>query len=70
MRSSENPPSRTQGVAFRVPDDKADEVLAGLDFRETGYTRDIVDVHSITGEEPNIFLEFLLVHVAEQIGTW
>lgn len=44
-RSAGDPPSRTHGVAYLVPDDKAEQVLAGLDFREKGgYTRATVDV--------------------------
>lgn len=49
-RSPGDPPSRTYGVAYRIPDDKAEEVLAGLDFREKGgYTRAIVDVFRSSG---------------------
>lgn len=37
-------------MAYRVPDDKAEEVLAELDFREKGgYTRAIIDVFRSSG---------------------
>ncbi|CAM9390715.1 unnamed protein product, partial [Hapterophycus canaliculatus] len=50
-RSADEPSSRTQGVAYLIPDDKADEVLAGLDFREKGgYTRATVDVLPARGD--------------------
>lgn len=50
MRSANEPPSRTHGMVYRVPDDKAEAVLAGLDFRERGgYTRAVVDVHPSSG---------------------
>lgn len=50
-RSPRDPPSRTHGVAYLVPDDKAEQVLAGLDFREKGgYTRATVDVFPTGGE--------------------
>ncbi|CAN0129184.1 unnamed protein product [Pylaiella littoralis] len=51
-RSAGDPPSRTHGVAYLVPDTKAKEVLAGLDFREKGgYTRATVDVFPARGED-------------------
>lgn len=51
-RTSDDPPSKTQGVAYLVPDDKVEEVLAGLDFREKGgYTRAVVDVFPAGGEQ-------------------
>ncbi|CAM9353975.1 unnamed protein product [Ectocarpus fasciculatus] len=50
-RSAGDPPSRTHGVAYLVPDNKAEEVLAGLDFREKGgYTRATVNVLPAGGE--------------------
>lgn len=50
-RSADDPSSRTHGVAYLVPDDKAEQVLAGLDFREKGgYTRATVDVFPTSGE--------------------
>ncbi|CAM9254698.1 unnamed protein product [Scytosiphon promiscuus] len=70
-RSTGDPSSKTQGVAYLVPDDKAEEVLAGLDFREKGgYTRATVDVfpaggdgepkaallYTATPDNPNFFL--------------
>lgn len=49
-RSADDPPSRTRGVAYRVPDEKADAVLADLDFREKGgYTRAVVDIFRADG---------------------
>lgn len=49
-RAASDPPSRTHGVAYLVPDDKAKAVLAGLDFREKGgYTRAVVDVLRTSG---------------------
>ncbi|CAM9527526.1 unnamed protein product [Ectocarpus sp. 6 AP-2014] len=51
QRSASDPPSRTHGVAYLVPENKAEEVLAGLDFREKGgYTRATVDVLPAGGE--------------------
>ena len=45
-RSPSDPPSKTHGVAYLVPEDQAEQVLAGLDFREKGgYTRATVDVY-------------------------
>lgn len=38
-------------MAYRVPDEKADAVLADLDFREKGgYTRAVVDIYRADGE--------------------
>lgn len=38
--------------AYVVPDDKREGVLADLDFREKGgYTRRVVDVHKLDGED-------------------
>eukprot|EP00903_Cladosiphon_okamuranus_P010190 g9649.t1 len=51
-RSPDDPPSRTHGVAYLIPDDKAEQVLAGLDFREKGgYTRATVDVFPTGGPQ-------------------
>lgn len=51
VRSAGDPPSRTHGVAYRVPEDKVEDVLSDLDFREKGgYTRAVVDVYPIAGE--------------------
>ncbi|CAN0393676.1 unnamed protein product [Ascophyllum nodosum] len=44
-RSLGDPPSKTRGVAYLIPDNRADAVLAALDFREKGgYTRSVVNV--------------------------
>lgn len=49
-RSAEDSPSRTRGVAYRVPDEEAEAVLADLDFREKGgYTRAVVDIFRADG---------------------
>ena len=40
------------GVAYRVPDDDAERVLAELDFREKGgYSRRVVDVTRVGGDD-------------------
>lgn len=44
-------------MAYLVPDDKAEQVLAGLDFREKGgYTRATVDVFPTSGETRAVFV--------------
>ncbi|KAJ8603730.1 hypothetical protein CTAYLR_000237 [Chrysophaeum taylorii] len=44
-RGDRDKPSTTLGVAYLIPDDHRDDVLANLDFREKGgYTRAIADV--------------------------
>ena len=49
-RSAEDAPSLTHGRCYRIPDDRADQVLHDLDVREKGgYTRAVVTVRRFGG---------------------
>lgn len=63
LREPSDPPSKTFGAIYRIPESEVQEVLADLDHREKGgYTRCIVDVHchDHTGEGKEELLQALL----------
>lgn len=62
---ADNDNSVVYGVAYKIPDEKRQEVVEHLDFREkNGYERRLVQFHSLDSSKPNETIDNIVIYVA------